>query len=231
MKCKSIKPTRKKKKKILPLIQKKKNSIRYMEKLLYQCKNIKAYNIGSPVIAQETVVQVRHEADADIVDSVPRLTFLSEINLKGDFMNTLQQLTRHQQESTQFIPTLDTIIHLSYLKPLNIWCPLLNESLMSFFIHQFKLESHLSLLFDYFLFGSNTFVTGLKETLFKSRINLEHDTGWPPKYSHLSAAFKHLLLEEEQDLISFSIRNSTRTSPWLNPNGKKHYFYLVRSMH
>ncbi|GAA5801842.1 hypothetical protein HPULCUR_007297 [Helicostylum pulchrum] len=190
----------------------------YMEKLLYQCKNIKAYNIGSPVIAQETVVQVRHEADADIVDSVPRLTFLSEINLKGDFMNTLQQLTRHQQESTQFIPTLDTIIHLSYLKPLNIWCPLLNESLMSFFIHQFKLESHLSLLFDYFLFGSNTFVTGLKETLFKSRINLEHDTGWPPKYSHLSAAFKHLLLEEEQDLISFSIRNSTRTSPWLNPN-------------
>ncbi|KAG2234739.1 Spc98 family-domain-containing protein [Thamnidium elegans] len=194
----------------------------YMEKLLYQCKTIKAYNIGSPVIAQEMVVQVRHqqaeEVDADIADSVPRLTFLSEINLKGDFMNTLQQLTHHQQEPSQFIPTLDTIIHSSYLKPLDIWCPLLNESLMSFFIHQFKLESHLSLLFDYFLFGSSTFVTDLKDTLFKSRISLEHDTAWPPKFSHLSAAFKHLLLEEEQDLISFSIRNTTRTSPWLNPN-------------
>jgi hypothetical protein len=161
------------------------------------------------------------------------LPFLDATNpdlLKGDFTRTLNDLIGHQQLqlSNNFIPTLDTITHQSYMKPLQIWCPLLNESFMSSFLNQFKLQLHLSLLHNYFLFGNGTFVSGLKETFFKNgRISLYHKGRWPPRSYDLNMALRDLLLErssekegEEEDLFTFSIREANESSYWLNPNGK-----------
>lgn len=201
-----------------------------MEKILKTCQSIQACEsvtntIELPIlessIIEEAQSPIQEPSDDTPMedDMIPRLPFLdTNPNIHGEFLATLTELIEHEQQSTSFIPTIDTITSSSYLKPLNVWCPMLNASFMSFFIDEFKLQSHLSLLFDYYLFGNSEFVIGLKETFFKSRIRLEHETCWPPRPYQLNAAFRNLLLEE--DLVSFSIRESTESSVWLNPNCK-----------
>lgn len=152
-------------------------------------------------------------------DMIPRLRFLdANPDIKGEFLATLTDLIEYDEQHTHFIPTVDTITCQSYLKPLKVWCPLLNSSFMTFFLHEFKLQAHLSLLFDYYLFGNPDFVIGLTDTFFKSHIRLQHETCWPPRSYQLNAVFRNLLLDEE--LVSFSIRESTESSVWLNPHCK-----------
>lgn len=187
-----------------------------MKKLLQTCQRIETSNVEVETIGTQETTDVDISMEDDMI---PRLQFLdSNPDLGGDFLVLLTELIKHEQEPTSFIPTIDTITCQSYLKPLKVWCPLLNSSFMTFFLHEFKLQEHLSLLFDYYLFGKSEFVIGLKETFFKSRIQLEHETCWPPRPYQLNAAFRNLLLEEK--LVSFSIRESTESSVWLNPTCK-----------
>lgn len=206
-----------------------------MDKLEATCKYIQAYNSGSTPLIEERSAQpqVEEEQQNDtLMNDADEMTleFLdtNDLNmLRGDFTTTLSDLIQQQQQNN-FIPTVDTLTHQSLMKPLEMWCPLLNESFMSSFLHQFKLQLHLSLLYNYFLFGNGTFVNGLKETFFKTGVSLSHSGRWPPRSYDLNMALLDLLAdteqdEEGQDLLTFSIRETTESSSWRNPNGKSSF--------
>lgn len=165
-----------------------------------------------------------HQTNQDIMQhDIPTLPVLESFK-QSDFSIKLLQVL--QDETTHSIPTLDTITRQSYIGPIQTWCPLLNESFMISFLNQFKLQSHLSLLYRYFLFGNGTFVNGLKSTFFSSSIGLNHmGNCWPPKSFDLNLALRSLLLEnavqEYDDLVTFSIRKSTNNSQWNHPHGKR----------
>lgn len=177
--------------------------------------------VESPVL-EEFMEEMSLDNDKPILESLTLdLESLdTSLGLKGDFLNTLTQLIQHQQQTDDFIPTIDTIIDQSYLQPIRKWCPLLNESFMSSFLHQFKLQSHLTLLFNHYLFGSAKFVIGLENTLFDS-LDLSHSRRWPPRPSDINMTLRDLLLEESgEGAFTFTLRESKESSAWLNPHGE-----------
>lgn len=211
-----------------------------MSKLQKIRQLIQAFNAGVPAEElrneqEELRLEEEPEKDIPMMDTVdqPTLPLLEEKpNLCGDYSNILNQILyyhrHHNTTNSSFIPTLDTITSLSYIKPLQVWCSLLNESFMSTFLDQFKVQSHLSLLYRYFLFGYGAFVQGVSTVFFskqESKIGLEHiGHNWPPKPFHLNMVLRDVLLEtaehKEDDLVTFQIRKTNDTSVWKDPNGK-----------
>lgn len=198
-----------------------------MSKIQELSKQVQVYNSGTIQLVESPVLEESmEEMSLDNDELIPETLTLelepldTNLDLKGDFLNTLTQLIQHQQQTDNFIPTIDTIIEQSYLQPLRKWCPLLNESFMSSFLHQFKLQSHLTLLFNHYLFGSAKFVTGLENTLFDS-LDLSHSCRWPPRPSDINMALRNLLLiESDGNVFKFTLRESKESSAWLNPHGE-----------
>jgi hypothetical protein len=208
-----------------------------MTKLQDIRKRIQAFNAGITADIssnEEEALPLEQEQDTSMMDTVtqPTLPLLGKKpDLSSDFSNTLNQILYHHHQinvSSNFIPTLDTITSLSYIKPLQVWCSLLNESFMSTFLDQFKLQSHLSLLYRYFLFGHGAFVQGLRTVFFSKqddKIGLAiGGDSWPPKSFHLNMVLRDLMLataeQKEDDLVTFQICKTDDTSIWNNPNGK-----------
>jgi hypothetical protein len=200
-----------------------------MDRLQEIRSRIQAFNAGAEVeleISTEQEPPPQEEEDTPMID-LPTLPLLGgKPDLAGDFSNTLNHILRHHtQSNSSYIPTLDTITSLSCIKPLQVWCSLLNECFMSTFLDQFKLQSHLSLLYRYFLFGHGIFVQGLRTVFFpKETIGLDIQGSWPPKTFHLNMVLRDVMLEaaeqKEDDLVTFHIRKTSDTSVWNNPNGK-----------
>lgn len=165
-----------------------------------------------------------HHTNQDTMQhDMPTLPPLADDTKQSDFSIRLHQVL--QDEANHSIPTFDTMTRQSYIVPIQTWCPLLNESFMISFLNQFKLQSHLSLLYRYFLFGNGTFVNGLKATFF-AKIGLNHmGDCWPPKSFSLNLALQSLLLENSQheydDLVTFFVRKTTADSQWNHPHGKE----------
>ncbi|KAI7904571.1 Spc98 family-domain-containing protein [Cokeromyces recurvatus] len=189
------------------------------------------YNLGNHTVQNplepSTISLPSLQDNHTPIENIPILPLLEkDSNPSSDFLNTLNEIIKYHQHQHHgfFIPTIDVITVQSYLKPIQLWCPILNESVMSSFLTQFKLESHLSLLYQYFLFGNGTFVNGLKTTLFskqEGKIGLDFmGDCWPPRASDLHLALRDLLLEneiEEENLITFHLSKTTKESPWVNP--------------
>jgi hypothetical protein len=152
--------------------------------------------------------------------------------LTGQFAITLSLIIETNNTNTHdyFIPTLDTITIENYIRPLQIWCPLLNESFMTCFLTRFKLEYHLSLLHDYFLLANGVFASGLKSVFYQDSrrpltllLNGNRAHIWPPRSFDLNMVLRALLLESSssgEDLITFGVRKDNSTKRWTNPNGK-----------
>lgn len=201
------------------------------------CRDIQAYNtgtVGIPVMDEDMDESLVTDEENDILmqddgDMPFKLTFLDTTSLnlmKGEFLLTLTKIIGHQQEPTNFIPTIDTITNQSYLQPLQMWCPILNQSFMSSFLHQFKLQYHLSLLYDHYLLASPNVIIGLENTFFdESSTSLSHTNRWPPRATDLNIALLDMLIESNDDQVfTFTLRESKETSVWLNPNGKFIYY-------
>lgn len=201
-----------------------------MFRLQRVCDYIRSYNAtGSTAQHQATTItnddddNHDHDTNQDTMQhDIPTLPPLADDTKQSDFSIKLMQLL--QDEASHSIPTFDTVTRQSYIVPIQMWCPLLNESFMISFLNQFQLQWHLSLLYRYFLFGNGTFVNGLKATFF-AKIGLNHmGDCWPPKIFNLNLALQGLLLENSQheydDLITFFVRKTTADSPWSHPHGK-----------
>ncbi|KAI9469024.1 MAG: Spc98 family-domain-containing protein [Benjaminiella poitrasii] len=209
-------------------------SEKYLDLLRKVSKYIQSYNLGNHVTTlnplenldyQQKHTSSLHDNNNIPEEIIPTLPLLGkDLVPSTDFINTLSSILNYRTNHS-FIPTLDVITLQSYLKPFQIWCPILNESVMSSFLDQFKLQSHLSLMYHYFLFGNGTFVNGLKTTLFskqEGRVGLDFmGDCWPPRVFELQLALRDLLLdsaiEKEDELITFRICKTTKESPWLNP--------------
>ncbi|CAO3618861.1 unnamed protein product [Mucor fragilis] len=200
----------------------------YMFRLQRVCDYIRSYNAtGSTAQHQATTItnddddNHDHDTNQDTMQhDIPTLPPLADDTKQSDFSIKLMQLL--QDEASHSIPTFDTVTRQSYIVPIQMWCPLLNESFMISFLNQFQLQWHLSLLYRYFLFGNGTFVNGLKATFF-AKIGLNHmGDCWPPKIFNLNLALQGLLLENSQheydDLITFFVRKTTADSPWSHPH-------------
>ncbi|GAN02739.1 conserved hypothetical protein [Mucor ambiguus] len=197
----------------------------YMLRLQRVCEYIRSYNTTGSIAQYRTTTVTMDNDDHDtnqgaMQHDIPTLPPLADDAKQSGFSIRLMQLLR--DETSHSIPTFDTITLQSYIVPIQTWCPLLNESFMISFLNQFKLQSHLSLLYRYFLFGNGTFVNGLKATLF-AEIGLNHmGDCWPPKVFNLNLALQSLLLENSQheydDLITFFVRKTTADSPWSHPH-------------
>ncbi|OAD05229.1 hypothetical protein MUCCIDRAFT_80323 [Mucor lusitanicus CBS 277.49] len=204
------------------------------ERLQRVCDCIRSYNTTGSITQQQTTASAStndddHDTSQDTMQhDIPTLPPLPVDTKQSDFSIKLMQLL--QDETNHSIPTLDTITLQSYIVPIQTWCPLLNESFMISFLNHFKLQSHLSLLHRYFLFGNGTFVNGLKATFF-AKIGLNHmGDCWPPKMSNLNLALQSLLLENSQheydDLITFFVRKTTPESPWSHPHAVEALSFL-----
>ncbi|KAI8644354.1 Spc98 family-domain-containing protein [Parasitella parasitica] len=197
----------------------------YTSKLQHICNQIKSYNSLGNVhhASDEQDSHNNDDADDDLQAMQHDTPTLPPLDTKqSGFAQRLLRLL--QDETRHSIPTLDTTTRQSYIEPIQTWCPLLNESFMISFLDQFKLQSHLSLLYRYFLFGNGVFVNGLKATLFSSSsIGLNHmGNCWPPKSFDLTLALRNLLLENavhtHDDLVTFSFRKTTANSQWNHPH-------------
>ncbi|ORZ02411.1 Spc98 family-domain-containing protein [Syncephalastrum racemosum] len=163
----------------------------------------------------------------------------------------LQDYHRHTAESNPdfYIPSLSTVVEQSIHAPLATWCPLVNRSALHLYFEQFKIKGHLSLLHDFFLFGNPVFVAGLTQGLFQETVP---DT-WPPHVADLSLALRAVILEalsqmpEDQrevmshigledtvdidNLITFGVRETTRTSAWCDPTAVEALDFLYLGYH
>ncbi|KAI8881064.1 hypothetical protein K501DRAFT_253958 [Backusella circina FSU 941] len=161
--------------------------------------------------------------------------------LTGQFVITLSLIieTNNTNAHDYFIPTLDTITIENYIRPLQIWCPLLNESFMACFLTRFKLEYHLSLLYDYFLLANGVFASGLKSVFYQDTrrpltLSLNDNKAhiWPPRSFDLNMVLRALLLESSsssQDLVTFAVRKDSSTKRWANPNAVEALDFLYLS--
>ncbi|KAL9552386.1 hypothetical protein MBANPS3_003797 [Mucor bainieri] len=205
----------------------------YMCRLQRVCEYIRSCNATGSFAQHQTTTLAIHNDDHDtnqdaLQHDIPTLPPLADSTKQSGFSVELMQLL--QDETNHSIPTFDTITLQSYIVPIQTWCPLLNESFMISFLTQFKLQSHLSLLYRYFLFGNGTFVNGLKATFF-AKIGLNHmGDCWPPKVFSLNLALQSLLLENSQheydDLITFFVRRTTAESPWSHPHAVEALSFL-----
>ncbi|EPB90179.1 hypothetical protein HMPREF1544_03013 [Mucor circinelloides 1006PhL] len=198
----------------------------YLFRLQRVCDYIRSYNTTGLIAQQQTTMTTvanndDHHTNQDTMQhDMPTLPPLADDTKQSDFSIKLHQVL--QDEANHSIPTFDTMTRQSYIVPIQTWCPLLNESFMISFLNQFKLQSHLSLLYRYFLFGNGTFVNGLKATFF-AKIGLNHmGDCWPPKSFSLNLALQSLLLENSQheydDLVTFFVRKTTADSQWNHPH-------------
>ncbi|KAI8373225.1 gamma-tubulin complex component protein [Radiomyces spectabilis] len=144
---------------------------------------------------------------------LPSLSPLPQEEFCSEFSRTLEKIMKYHTMSRKdsadniidyAIPMLDTIIEQSLHQPLQIWCPLLNNSAMSLLLNQFGLEDHLSLLKRYFLFGDDLFVAGLCNVLLPTGSDDDNvETGfpisrqdtWPPKLTQLNTSLRAVILD------------------------------------
>lgn len=147
----------------------------------------------------------------------PRLQPLDTIDLAGEFIYTLQELLNHHHQSIltgsgtgaaasdHYIPIIDIIKYHSIQRPLQIWCPLVNESVMHLFFNHFHIKDHFSILYNFFLLGDEVFRSGLTKALLSTDDNNDgrsvvagislKEHCWPPKASDLTMALRVTVLE------------------------------------
>ncbi|KAI9259067.1 Spc98 family-domain-containing protein [Sporodiniella umbellata] len=185
----------------------------YIQKINRACKSIQTFNSGKTLFFENRTILTEEQTDTEKEDTTPKAPSLppwDEKRLLGDFSQSLNLLLAFTNENNNhLIPTASLMSTLNFHTPVQTWCPILNESYMSSFLHHFKLQHHLHLLYDTFLLGKGTFVTGLESILFKSKdiIGLELSKQWPPKAFDMNLALRSVLLEaiEEHSLFSFDI--------------------------
>ncbi|CAO3674435.1 unnamed protein product [Rhizopus stolonifer] len=203
-------------------------TIKYTQKINSVCKYIQKHNSGEEQYIRENEELGEFKELEDVEDceetqestpvDIPSLPPWDEELLIGEFSNSLNLLLALINENnSDIIPTIDTIVALNYIEPVQAWCPLLNESYMSSFLHQFKLQHHLSQLYDIFLLGNGTFLAGLESVFFKNedKIGLELGKKWPPEPFDLNLALRSVLLEtvQEHELFSFNVGNKEKSGP------------------
>ncbi|KAG1147750.1 hypothetical protein G6F37_004292 [Rhizopus arrhizus] len=198
----------------------------YMCQITSICKYVQTYNSANEVSieAEEEEngeeLEISRSLNEDMMSNIPSLPPWDERLLIGEFSSSLNFLLKLTNEnSSDIIPTIDTIAALSYIEPVQAWCPILNESYMSSFLHQFKLQYHLSLLYDTFLLGNGTFLAGLEFVFFKNenKIGVELGGRWPPRLFDLNLALRSIMLEtiKEDELFAFNV---TGAKEQRNPN-------------
>ncbi|KAI8994524.1 Spc98 family-domain-containing protein [Pilobolus umbonatus] len=200
---------------------------RYLMKLEGLCENIRAYNIENKIsVLNEDVPYVPspepEQASPDTEDSsildMLTLKILGSPKLTTEFSDMIAYILSNPPTDMtnfyDFIPSFDTVIVQSYTKSLKMWCPLLNESFMTSFLCQFKLDTHLINIYNYYLCGDGRFITGLMDAFFDDkldRIDIQvSKSHWPPLSSDLNITLKALLLEmnyDDFDMITFSIND------------------------
>lgn len=206
----------------------------YMCQITSICKYVQTYNSANEVSIEaeeeenDEELEISKSLNEDMMSNIPSLPPWDERLLIGEFSSSLNFLLKLTNEnSSDIIPTIDTIAALSYIEPVQAWCPILNESYMSSFLHQFKLQYHLSLLHDTFLLGNGTFLAGLESVFFKNenKIGVELGGRWPPRLFDLNLALRSIMLEtiKEDELFAFDVTGAREQR---NPNGRYTYIYL-----
>lgn len=151
---------------------------------------------------------VMNEMDNEISTSprIPSLQPLKELEFTNDFSRTLDRIMSNHAslDPDHFIPTLEIILNQSIHRPLQVWCPLVNESALRLFTHQFHIQDHFRLLQQFFLFGDANFRASLMNMLLMTDEERSGVTGadvrmhgdqWPPRASALNMSLKAVLLE------------------------------------
>ncbi|KAG1310951.1 hypothetical protein G6F64_004176 [Rhizopus arrhizus] len=198
----------------------------YMCRITSICKYVQTYNSANEVSTEAEEeengeeLEISKSLNEDMMSNIPSLPPWDERLLIGEFSSSLNFLLKLTNEnSSDIIPTIDTIAALSYIEPVQAWCPILNESYMSSFLHQFKLQYHLSLLYDTFLLGNGTFLAGLESVFFKNenKIGVELGGRWPPRLFDLNLALRSIMLEtiKEDELFAFDVTGAREQR---NPN-------------
>lgn len=206
----------------------------YMCRITSICKYVQTYNSANEVSTEAEEeengeeLEISKSLNEDMMSNIPSLPPWDERLLIGEFSSSLNFLLKLTNEnSSDIIPTIDTIAALSYIEPVQAWCPILNESYMSSFLHQFKLQYHLSLLYDTFLLGNGTFLAGLESVFFKNenKIGVELGGRWPPRLFDLNLALRSIMLEtiKEDELFAFDVTGAREQR---NPNGRYTFVYL-----
>ncbi|CEI88965.1 hypothetical protein RMCBS344292_03341 [Rhizopus microsporus] len=186
----------------------------YLQQIQHVCQRIREYNSGKNqgciIDQKESVQDTVHIEDTTNPFHLPPW---SEDRFEGEFLRNLKQfLELTNNNSSDIIPTYSTFVVLNYTEPIQAWCPMLNESYMSTFLHEFKLQYHLSLLHDTFLLGNSAFVSSLESMVFEStrKIGLKSTGKWSSQLFDLNLALRSILLEtvKEDELFAFSVEKA-----------------------
>jgi len=164
-----------------------------------------------------TMQQMSHTPDTSTPD--PFITTFTTLH------STLQSPSPIPSASTTALPLLSVISQNSFTHALSIQSTLLQKSLLTLLFSTLNLQSHLSSLHAYFLFGNGVFITKLNEALFEDfddedvRSGGQHGLGlgigmvdrWPPGAAKVTAVLRNLLGEmgAEAGGISFAYRELT----------------------
>jgi hypothetical protein len=196
----------------------------YLQQIQHVCQRIREYNSGKNqdciIDQKESIQDTVHIEDTTNPFHLPPW---NEDRFEGEFLRNLKQfLELTNSNSSDIIPTSSTFVVLNYTEPIQAWCPILNESYMSTFLHEFKLQYHLSLLYDTFLLGNSAFVSSLESMVFEStrKIGLKSTGRWSSQLFDLNLALRSILLEtvKEDELFAFSVEKS---KVLVDPNGNR----------
>jgi len=175
----------------------------------------------------------KEEAELMLSTTIQQMSHTPEISTADPFITSFTTLHSTLQPSspipstgtTTALPLLSVISQNSFTHALSIQSTLLQKSLLTLLFNTLNLQSHLSSLHAYFLFGNGVFITKLNEALFEDfddedvRSGGQHGLGlgigmvdrWPPGAAKVTAVLRNLLGEmgAEEGGISFAYRELT----------------------